>query len=764
MTTTASPLPVHPPKMELLAPAGTLPAFEAALQEGADAVYIGAPGLNARALARDFSFGEIAAMVRFAHARDKKLYVAMNSLMKENEVRLALETLAKLAKIGPDALILQDLGILHLVRRFFPDLPIHASTLMTVNNARAVNYLKTMGFQRIVLARELSLEEIEAIHRRSDVALEIFIHGAMCFSYSGLCRFSSLHGGKSSLRGQCVQPCRRRYDWLPSGKRSVTSNFGKGGGYLFSMNDLSGIDHLAAVRASGVVCLKIEGRLKSVEYVRNAVRAYRLALDALDARPEQRQAMLAAARQCLEDAMGRKRSTGFFITGREGELIVPRLSGSTGEVIGKVVRVEEPKGKWAAAPASLHVVLQAALNVGDRLRMYDERTGDRKSFTLRSLEVKGKKVEQGRAGQTVVISLAGIELGSLRKSFQGVLFRVDVSGRSEKQKSTLLRSVATSQLPPLDPSSIDKMMTALSLPVERANDGKEAQPPKQQKKSRVRHDGESSSPEWWIRVASLEAFGQRYPFKVAKILIDLNKRNLAQYLQNRQRKNTRQTPLVWALPPIIGEEQMAWYQEAVELLQQQGAGQFQVSHLGQLALFTTDGRLPPTDRVKLYGDSTCNVLNSPALQAWAAQGMAGMQFSLETDQSTLDSALAHFSSFARARGEGKRMQVGLQLYGRPPLFTARLDAPHFQGQRSLVSSRSERYYLDRGDEVLYVRPHAAFSLLQFAGELTKSGLDYFVVDVSQGQLKKECAEVTALLSGRGDLPPVFSGNYAGILS
>lgn len=764
MTTITPPLSdAFHPKMELLAPAGTLPAFEAALQEGADAVYIGAPGLNARALARDFSFNEISAMVQFAHAREKKVYVAMNSLMKESEVRLALETLAKLAKIGPDALILQDMGILHLVRRFFPDFTVHASTLMTVNTARAANYLKTMGFGRIVLARELSLDEISAIHRRSDVALEIFIHGAMCFSYSGLCRFSSLHGGKSSLRGQCVQPCRRRYDWVPSGKRTVSSNSGKGGGYLFSMNDLSGIDHLAAVRASGVVCLKIEGRLKSVEYVRNAVRAYRLALDALDAKPDQRPAMLEAARQCLEDAMGRKRSTGFFITGREGELIVPRLSGSTGEVIGKVVRVDQPKGKWATAPASLHVVLQSAVTVGDRLRMYDERTGDRKSFTLRSMEANGRKIEQGRPGQTVTMALAGIEMGSLRKSFQGVLFRVDVSGRAEKQKSTLLRSVATVQLPPLDPLVVDKMMTAFSLSVDRVGGGKEVQPSRQQKKGRVRHS-ESSGPEWWIKVASLEAFGQRYPFKVAKILIDLSRRNLAQYLQYRQRKNTRQTPLIWALPPIIGEEQLAWYQEAVELLQQQGANQFQISHVGQIALFATDGRLPSPDRVKLYGDSTCNVLNSPALQAWAAQGMAGMQFSLETDQPTLNSALAHFSSFARTQGEGTRMQVGLQLYGRPPLFTARLDAPHFQGQRSLVSSRSERFYLDRGDEVLYVRPHAAFSLLQFAGELTKSGLDYFVVDVSQGQLKKECVEVTALLSGRGDLPDVFSGNYAGILS
>ena len=136
---------LHPP-MELLAPAGTLPAFEAALDEGADAVYIGAPGLNARALARDFTFGEIAAMTGHAHAKGKKLYVAMNSLMKEDEVRLALETLLRLARIGPDALIIQDLGILYLVRRFFPELKVHASTLMTVNNSMAADHLKGLGF------------------------------------------------------------------------------------------------------------------------------------------------------------------------------------------------------------------------------------------------------------------------------------------------------------------------------------------------------------------------------------------------------------------------------------------------------------------------------------------------------------------------------------------------------------------------------------------------------------------------------------------
>ncbi len=761
MTTTA-PISVSRPKMELLAPAGTLPAFEAAVQEGADAVYIGAPGLNARALARDFTFGEIAAMTRFVQDKGKKLYVAMNSLMKEGEVRLALETLAMLSKIGPDALIIQDLGILHLAQRFFPNLPLHASTLMTVNNAMAASYLTALGFRRIVLARELSLAEIRTIHQRSDAALEIFIHGAMCYSYSGLCRFSSLHGGKSSLRGQCVQPCRRRYDWLPSGKRSVAANFSKGGSYLFSMNDLSGIDYLAEARKAGVVSLKIEGRLKSVAYVRNTVRAYRLALDALDAPVEQRQGMLKAASQCLDEALGRKRSSGFFIAGREQGLIVPHLSGSTGEVIGKVLRVEVPKGRKPGGAPSLQVLLQATVNLGDRLRLYDERTGDRKSFSLRSLEVNGKKVDRGQSGQTVTIGLYGMESGSLRSSFQGVLFRVDVSGRAENQKSALVRSAAQVQLPPLDGVGIEKMLAAVSQPVAGGKESASVQSrPRRQGPDRA---GGSSAPEWWIRVHSLEALGQRYPFKVAKVVLDLNKRNVGQYLQYQMRKNFRQTSLIWALPPVINEGLLPWYQEAIVQVLDQGRGRFQISHIGQIALFTVDGGSDVAAGIELYGDSTCNVLNNPALQAWAARGMSGVQFSLETDRSNLSAALAHYAGSGRTPTGQGRMQVGLQLYGRPPLFTARLDAPHFQGHRTLVSSRGERYYLDRQDEAVYVRSHAAFSLLQFAGDLAKIGLDYFVVDVSQGQLKKECAEVTALLSGRGDLPEVFSGNYAGILS
>ena len=737
--------------MELLAPAGTLAAFAAALEAGADAVYVGAPGLNARALARDFTFAEIAAMTRHAHEQGRRLYVAMNSLVKEGELRLALENLEALARIGPDALIIQDLGLLHLARRFFPELRLHASTLMTATSSLAASRFASLGFRRVVLARELNLAEIRTIGERSGVELEIFIHGAMCFSYSGLCRFSSLHGGKSSLRGQCVQPCRRRYDWLPSGKRAAAAG-GRGGGYLFSMNDLSGIDHLAGARAAGVVSLKIEGRLKSVEYVRSTVRAYRLALDALKAPPGRRDQLLAEAHRCLEESMGRKRSPGFFVPGAEAGLIVPRLSGNTGEVVGRVVRLELSGGRKGAAAAQ--VELKAAVRLGDRLRLYDERTDGRWSFTLRRIEAGGRPVEQARPGQTVRIALTGVDPAGLRQPFSGLLFRVDVGDRPGAGRSTPARRVASVRFVPADPARIDRLLAEFAPAVRGDRRGA----------PRGRSRAPATPTEWWLRIPGPEVIVPRLPFPVARLLVDLDRRNLELFLQGRGRSRHRPAPLVWVLPPVIVEERLAWYAQAIGRLHQAGERSFQVGHITQIGLFTSPGTDPAGHGFELAGDSTLNMVNSAALREAARQGLRAVQFSLETDRPTLVAALAAFAAGQTPGSEPGRMRVGLAVYGRPPLFTARLDAPHFQGQRSLASPRGERYYLDRQEESLLVRPHQAFSLLQHAGDLTRAGVDYFVVDISQGQLKRECAEVTALFSGRGTLPEVFSGNYDGILA
>lgn len=748
--------------MELLAPAGTLQAFEAALESGADAVYVGAPGLNARALARDFTFPDIAAMTAHAHTNNKRLYVAMNSLVKEDELPLAVETLAILATIGPDALIIQDLGLLYLVRRYFPQLKVHASTLMTINHAIAANYFAGLGFERIVLARELSLEEIRAIYQHSTVELEVFIHGAMCFSYSGLCRFSSLHGGKSSLRGQCVQPCRRRYEWLPSGKSKGGRRGCGSGGYLFSMNDLAGIDHLAEARTAGVVSLKIEGRLRSVEYVRNTVRAYRLALDALDAEPSQQAKVLIEAQLHLDAAMGRKRSTGFFVPGGQERMIIPHLSGSTGTVVGKVVRLDVLKGRGKDGGAILQVMLQERVQQGDRLRLYEERTGERKNFTLKSMTVRGRAVSQADKGQMAVVSLDGVDCGSLRQPFHGVLFRVDIGGRSEKVGSALARQIHSCTELPSCSSTMQPILDELAIDsgADTAIKAPSSRPRFVEPRGLLRQSKEVV--EWWLKVRTLESLSLRFPFKVAKVVLELNKETVEQASKNRRIGTSGFAQLVWTLPPVLHEAQLPWYRDVIRQLQGSGYTHYQVGHIGQLGLFAEYEQAMNGQRMLLYGDYSCNVLNSAALRMLASTGLSGVQFSLEADRSTLATALEHYRHNNPQNKQG-RMQVGLYVHGRPPLFTSRLDAPHFKGQHSFISPRGERFYLDSKQDALYAYAHTSFSLLPYISEVRSLGVNYFVVDISQGQPKKMCAEINALFSGRGELPEIISGNYAGTL-
>ena len=350
-------------KMELLAPAGTLEVFEVAIESGADAVYIGAPFFNARELAHHFSMAEVAAMIDYGHHNGVKVYMAMNSLVKEGEISRVIETLAMLEELRPDALIIQDPGIYYLVKNFFPGLRIHASTLMAAHNSQAVKMLETIGFSRVVLPREMTIDEISKISTATNVELEVFIHGAMCFSYSGLCLFSSFQGGRSSLRGRCVQPCRRRYSWQGRGR-------GQGSGYFFSMNDLQGIGLLEKLRKAGVTSLKIEGRMRSASYVGNVVKAYRLALDS---KPGD-QAVLKKAGQLLDRAMGRKATSGYFPGVSPGDLLTPQHSGNIGVFLGKV---KSGQGRNAT------LILNGSINKGDRLRLHQEGSGERLSFSLK---------------------------------------------------------------------------------------------------------------------------------------------------------------------------------------------------------------------------------------------------------------------------------------------------------------------------------------------------------------------------------------------
>ncbi len=261
-------------KCEILAPAGSFKCMVAAFNAGADAVYLGGSMFGARAYADNFHTEELIQAINYAHLRGKKLYLTVNTLIKEQELNdYLMSFLTPLYEAGLDAVIVQDLGVLSFIHKTFPTLHIHASTQMTVTGVAFAKELKRLGVTRIVVARELSLSEISSIYEATGLEIEAFVHGALCYSYSGQCLFSSLIGGRSGNRGRCAQPCRMIYDLYDSNTEKKLNI--KDDKYLLSPKDLCTLDILPKVINAGVYSLKIEGRMKKPEYVAGVVSTYR---------------------------------------------------------------------------------------------------------------------------------------------------------------------------------------------------------------------------------------------------------------------------------------------------------------------------------------------------------------------------------------------------------------------------------------------------------------------------------------------------------
>lgn len=259
--------------MELLAPAGNYDAFLGAVNAGADAVYLGGQQFGARAFADNFTQEEIVRALRVAHFYGKKVYLTVNTLLKERETASLGAYLSPFCEAGLDGVIVQDFGVFCYIREHFPGLPLHVSTQMTVTGARGAAYLKEQGAVRIVPARELSLEEVKKIREEADVEVECFIHGAMCYCYSGQCLFSSILGGRSGNRGRCAQPCRLPYEIYDGKKRLSGSN------YPLSLKDMCTLEYLPALLAAGIDSFKIEGRMKRPEYAAGVTAVYRKYID-----------------------------------------------------------------------------------------------------------------------------------------------------------------------------------------------------------------------------------------------------------------------------------------------------------------------------------------------------------------------------------------------------------------------------------------------------------------------------------------------------
>ncbi|MDD3118279.1 MAG: U32 family peptidase [Victivallales bacterium] len=361
---------------ELLAPAGNMAAALAAFDAGADAVYAGLRQFNARERSENFSSDEMGRLIAYAHKHRKKVYVTFNTLVKETELAEAAALLAELNAVGPDALIIQDLGILRLAREYFPALPLHASTQMGFHNSAGLELAAAMGFRRVILERQITLDELRTLAENTPVELEMFIHGALCCSLAGKCLFSSWHGGHSGNRGRCKQPCRRRF-------------FGRdGNGFFFSTNDLFTADLMGPIKASGVRSLKIEGRLRQPDYVYNVVAAYRQLLDA-PGEPDRK--LLGEARNRIARSFGRKWSHGYYDGEKSGAMVDYASLGTAGLLCGKVTGIR---------PGGFDVKVGKPLYLGDRIRVQPPSGEEGPALTVTRLYCRDRGVSKLAPGAT----------------------------------------------------------------------------------------------------------------------------------------------------------------------------------------------------------------------------------------------------------------------------------------------------------------------------------------------------------------------------
>lgn len=316
---------------ELLSPAGDWEALRAAVANGADAVYFGLANFNARHRATNFTHAELPNVIEYLHRHNVRGYVACNTLIFSDELEEVRETIAVIARAGADAVIVQDLGLARLIRRLAPQLPIHGSTQMTLTEPRGMEFVRAIGVERVILARELSLTDIECIAGETDLPFEVFVHGALCVAYSGQCLTSEALGGRSANRGQCAQACRMPYELIVDGQRRELGDYA----YLLSPQDLAAHELVGDLVRLGAASLKIEGRLKSAQYVAATTQTYRAALDAaLASRPF---ALARQERLDLEQSFSRGFTPGFLAGVNHQRLVQGRFPKSRGVPIGTVV-------------------------------------------------------------------------------------------------------------------------------------------------------------------------------------------------------------------------------------------------------------------------------------------------------------------------------------------------------------------------------------------------------------------------------------------
>jgi U32 family peptidase len=668
---------------ELLAPAGNVESFFAALENGADAVYLGLRQLSARASARNFTLQELASLVPFAHQRQTAIYVALNSLVTAPEYPKILDLLQALADLRVDALIVQDPGIFYLVRHHFPKLKLHASTLMAVHNSAGVNQLEQCGAQRVVLARELTLAEMQQIAAKTRVELEIFVHGALCFSYSGLCLASSYRGGHSGLQGRCVQPCRLRF------------HQGRKEGYFLSCNDFCALPFLPKLKKLRLSAIKIEGRMKPAEYVALVVKAYR---KVLDAPPGEDAEVIEEAREGLLQAPARRLTAGFLGDRPGEEVLTPHRSGSSGQWIGTIK---------AVTGNALTIALRHAISSGDRLRVESNAGKEKAAFTVAEMRsLQGEPLATAEAGAQVQLYPSG-EFGRGER-----LFRVASKAAAPPKSPTVLWRQIHSEVPQR------LHFSARFALAERVHDQWPGPPPSSRRTAET----------LFVKVALAQDLPKAFLSPADWVLVTATKANLER-LSRQKLIPAHKKRLVWSLPPILLEKDLDYYRPAVLWFLERGFHSWEVNNWGHLEFF------PDHSGLMLLAGYRFNLRNTAALASVAEAGCRWAVLSPEITRKELE---------ILPRGLLGALPV-LSVYTWPPLFTSRLPVK-VQPERPLLSPRQDVYWVQQDKHQTRIYADRPVNWCAQLPQLRAYGYRHFLIDLSEGP-QNQMKDFDRLLSG-----------------
>lgn len=714
--------------IELLAPAGNTEALDAAISEGADAVYLGLKSFNARMRSSNFAWSQFEATVESLHKKNKKIYVTVNTIITESETEKMFRFLSYLNNIQPDGLIIQDLGIIQMAKTYFPKLKLHASTQLNIASAKAANALSRFGVSRVVLARELSLKEIATVNLETSCELEVFVHGALCICQSGLCMFSSYLGGKSANRGMCTQACRRLYKaHTPTGDKE---------GYYFSPYDLQLIDYVPDLVKAGVSSFKIEGRMKSAEYVGTVVSAYRYVLDNWE---RDKKSAVETGRRILANDFARKKTSFLFVPAKIESVINPFQAGGTGIFLGNIekttnFKITEVEGKSKEdAPRKVHYVLlkggSYSPEIGDSIRLHTKTDTGRESWKLQDIRNDGEKLWlQVPADFGVGDSIYLLQTKNMGKRYPQILPK----NLAEYKRRPLDEKLPELRLFPEGKSAYSiNGKNSESLSINEKIDKSKGKTQRGQNKHLpnkfkgnilVKSNMDFFPDGLYVQVSSISSLHTILSDKPVRVILNLNE-DTKKGLENSALMNKplpfSKKEIFISLDPFAGQAQLDELERFLLDLIEHGYKQFVVNNPAHITMLKNKG---------------LNLIAGPYLYGfnrWAVRWLQEsniLQFvsPIENSQENLESVYT----------QGMRKQVLIPVFAYPSLFRMRFTLPESYDFLYFSDKQGESFKAFSTPSASFVLPEKPFSITDKISRLETRGFGKFLIDFSHTEIER----------------------------